>query len=975
MKHVLPLLLFFASFSISAQDVLDNNPPSLRWYQIQSPHFRIIFPEGFEVQGQRMANTLEHIREPETRSLGGALPRKISVILQNQSAISNGFVSVFPRRSEFFGMPTQDYNFGGTNDWLDLLAVHEYRHIAQYQHALRGFNRLFYYLFGANGFGAMANAAAPNWFWEGDAVAIETAVTPSGRGRIPNFSLLFRTNLLEGRKFNYHKQLLQSYKHEIPNHYVLGYHMVSYLRERTGDPNIWGKVSARSWRVPFIPFAFSNALKKESGMYATKLYREMANDLQTRWEKDLANLSLTSFENVHQRNNTAYTDFSFPQAVAPNQVVALKSGIGDIQEFVLLSPAGEKKIFTPGIVNPTGMISASGNLIVWNEFGFDPRWRVRTYSLIKAFDRVTGQKYVVGSKQSRYAGSSVSPDGTRIVTVETDVNYQTKLLILSFPDGAVQRTFENADNSFYSMPRFSDDGSSVVVLKTGKKGRSIVVMNASTGVEREVLFAAHENVGYPVLHQQYVLFNSPVTGIDNIYALNLNDGQRYQVTSSKYGAYNPSISADGMLYYNEQTRDGLQVVRMKFDPENWKPFVARTELSDTHQHLEEQETAHLLDSVPSNVYPVKRYSAAKGLFNPYAWGLVVNQDLSELVAGVSSRNIMSTTDISAAYVYNVSERAGGYRAAISYQGWYPVLDLSASVRNRKVNEGNILQYDTTVTPAQPVVRNLTFDWREKNIEGGFRIPLNTTSSRFIGNFTIGNYIGVTEVSQFRNNIDNFDRRIIPVTDSTAYFFLDYVDRGRLLYNRFTLSSFRILKQSRRDINPKWGQAIFMDVYSTPYGGNFTGNLFSFTGYLYFPGIFKHHSLWGYWAYQNSRVRFDEETYLFPNQVPIQRGISVSRWPEYYSMSVNYTLPVWYPDIAVGPLLNIQRLRANMFLDYGFGSSAQRGTSQSYSSVGVEAKLDINILRFLPQLDIGVRYSIGLEPATSTFEFLLGTINF
>ena len=90
---------------------------------------------------------------------------------------------------------------------------------------------LIYYLFGSTGLTGMAHAAAPQWFWEGDAVATETAFTRSGRGRIPNFNLVFKTNLLEGRTFNYHKQYLRSYKHNIPDYYVLGYNMVSYLQK------------------------------------------------------------------------------------------------------------------------------------------------------------------------------------------------------------------------------------------------------------------------------------------------------------------------------------------------------------------------------------------------------------------------------------------------------------------------------------------------------------------------------------------------------------------------------------------------------------------------------------------------------------------------------------------------------------------------------------------------------------------------
>ena len=94
------------------------------------------------------------------------------------------------------------------------------------------------------------------------------------------------------------------------------------------------------------------------------------------------------------------------------------------------------------------------------------------------------------------------------------------------------------------------------------------------------------------------------------------------------------------------------------------------------------------------------------------------------------------------------------------------------------------------------------------------------------------------------------------------------------------------------------------------------------------------------------------------------------------MSVNYTLPLWYPDIALGPVLNIQRVRANAFLDYAFGQGRLfDGINTSYTSVGGEVKFDINVMRFLPQLNVGLRYSYGLTPSVTKFEFLLGTFNF
>lgn len=297
MKYFVCTLLVIVGLTVHssfAQEagVLNTNSPSLKWYQINTPNFKIVYPKGFDFQAQRMANTLELVHAPEAKSLG-VKPKKIAIILQNQTAVSNGFVALAPRRSEFFAMPAQDNQFTGNNDWLNLLATHEYRHIVQFQNSITGFNRVAYYVFGQQFLAGLAFAAVPSWFWEGDAVATETAFTHSGRGRIPNFELLFRTNLLEGRNFNYHKQYLRSYKQNVPNHYVLGYHMVSYLRKKTGNGHIWGDVTQRAWSLPFVPFTFSSSIKKKSGLYVNALYQEMASDLRKQWTDELAQLTLT----------------------------------------------------------------------------------------------------------------------------------------------------------------------------------------------------------------------------------------------------------------------------------------------------------------------------------------------------------------------------------------------------------------------------------------------------------------------------------------------------------------------------------------------------------------------------------------------------------------------------------------------------------------------------------------------------------
>ena len=955
MRFQLFFVSFFCLLSASAQDVvLESNPPSIKWRQVNSPNFRIIFPNGFDSQAQRVANTLEYLRTEEAKSLGTP-PRKISIILQSQSATSNGFVSMLPRRSEFYAMPSQDYNFIGTNDWLEMLASHEYRHMVQFQHANRGFNRALYYLFGGATFAGMAQAAAPDWFWEGDAVATETAFIRTGRGKIPNFSLLFKTNLLEGRTFNYHKQYLRSYKHNIPNHYVLGYHMVSYLRKRTSDPEIWGKISARAWSVPFIPFIFSTAIKREAGVTVSKLYREMAADLKKDWQAQIDSLQLTPFERVNVRRRKTYTDYQFPQPMANDEVLVLKSGLSDVEQFVTLKAGEEKKVFIPGFVNESGMLSAQGDWVVWNEYGYDPRWPVRTYSLIKGFNLKTSKRVVIGDKRSRFGSAAISPDQNRIAAVRTDENYQTRLMVLSMPYGKKLFEYPNPDNDFYSMPRWSSDNNFIVALKTTKAGKAIVTRNVMSGVESVITDFSEENVGYPVMYGNYILYNSPITGIDNIFAVDITSGKKFKITSSKYGAYNPGITADGnWIYYNDQTRDGFDVVKIPFNPSQWIPFIKTTPSHLGFEHLVEQEGhPNMVSTVPANIYPAKKFSKAKGILNPYTWGAFVGQDLSGATIGISSQDLLSTTTIDIGYVYNIAEQASSYRARLSYQGLYPIIDVSASIANRSVTDDYSVEQD------------IEFDWKEKNIEAGLRIPLTTTSSKFASGITFGTAVGATEVSEMTNNISG--------TGRNGYW--EYLDDGRFFYSKTNFTAARLMKRVRRDIFSKWGQSVEVEYLTTLPESNLEGNQLSATAILFFPGLFKNHSIWGYGAYQFTELVTVDNRYVFQNAIPVPRGLSIGRAENFYSASANYTMPIWYPDIAIGPLINLQRLRTNFFYDYGYGYSPTYDVIRQYGSVGIEGKIDFNILRFLPQIDMGVRYSVGLQPSETRFEILIGTVHF
>ncbi|HZY82179.1 MAG TPA: hypothetical protein VFE50_21790 [Cyclobacteriaceae bacterium] len=1002
----LPIFLVFVTSFAFAQEISiqNTNPTTLKWYEIKTPNFNILYPQGFDTQAQRVANTLEYIREPEAQSMG-VKPRRISILLQNQSSVSNGFVTLAPRRSEFYTMPPQNYNFIGTNDWLSLLASHEYRHIVQYQRSVTGFNKFVYYLFGQNALSVVAFAAAPQWFWEGDAVATETAFTKSGRGRIPNFGLLFRTNLMEGRTFNYDRQYLRSYKNNIPDHYVFGYHMITYLRNRSNDPDIWEKITSRSWRYPFIPFGFTRSVKKETGVSVSKLYQEMADSLRKSWDADIKEQSLTKFKTLNRRgHHDGYMDYEYPQPQEDGSIIALKTGIGQIAKLVRIKEGSEIAQFVIGPYNDAGMLSAVDGRVVWNEYRYDPRWRVKNFSIVRGFDFGSRDRDAI-SKKSRYGSAALSPDGSKVATVESTNEYQQRLLVLDYSSGAVIKTFDNPENFMISMPRWTPDGSAILVNRLTKDGKTISTFDYNTGQVRDVFNAGNENVGHPVMSPdgKFILFNSPFSGIDNIYALDIATGKRYQVTNSKYGAYNPSFTFDkDWIVYNEQTRDGLDIVSTAFEPSLWKDAsVVATPEDHFYDKLVTQEShPDIMKGVPESKFPTNKYNRLKSMINIHSWGPFFESDVTRADIGVQSRNLLGTMNVNAGYLFDINERTGNFHANVSYQGLYPVIDagISTGKRESKTSIDNN--------------RDVKFTWDETTVTGGLRIPLLLTASRFNTTLTVGNVVGVTQVSNFRNQVTRDEGsgatkrtilvssgtdRIISLNDSIRFIYDNQIGNGTLLYNQFTFSFSNFLKTSRRDFNPRWAQLLDVELYNTPYSGDFKGSLAAFRSALYFPGLAKHHSVILRGGYQTGTDGFEVNRYSFRNRIGRPRGFTYPRDTEFTSLSFNYALPIWYPDINLGPVVNIQRLRANAFYDFGQSggrtyyydiknnSVLYQAINRRYDSVGAEFTVDVNVMRLLPQLDLGVRVTYAnpeflktLNPTAPAgrvvVEFVLGTLN-
>ena len=941
MRALLFLFLVFGILRIQAQSLeLETLPASVKWNQIKSPHFQVIFPKGFEPEANRTTNILESIYEPASQSLG-VKPRRFSIILQNQNAISNGFVTIGPRRSEFFTTSPQDNRFLGNADWLEFLAVHEYRHMVQFEKAYHSpINKLMYVGFGEYGVGFAAGIAAPSWFWEGDAVGTETAFTATGRGRTPYFERAFKTNILEKGGFNYYKQHLTSFNDFVPNHYRTGYFMTTYLKRKYGA-DIWDKIVKRSFRFPFLPFVFSNAIKKETGQNLLQTYEGMISEMRDLYSDQINSIEENPGNRINTRKNNVYTNYEYPNSMPDGSVIAIKSGFSDIDQFVRIDKNGnEEVVFTPGLVNDPGLLSIKDDKILWAEYEFDPRWLKKSYSVIKTFDLKT-QKFRRVTSKSKYVAAALSPDGQVIAAVQSSTDGSHAIHLLDYASGELKASFANADSGHYSMPSFSQDGKSILAIKYVNRIKSLVRKGVNTGEEEVILQSEKENFGHPVHFEEYILYNSPVNGIDNIYAVEITSRSIYQVTDSKFGAYNPSIAAGGKtLVYNEFTKDGMDIVALALEVKKWIPIekIEDRNISYAEPMVEQEGHSHVLENQQGVSYEIQRYKKLPHSIRPHSWGVSALPIGGSVVLGVNSKDILSTTTISAGLQYDYDERNWLKFASLSYQGLYPILDFSitSGERSTKINTDSGTERHS---------------WDETSLSAGVRVPLVLTRSKYLRKLTLSAKTIFTSVSEFTLEPQSF---------------IDQPGNGSLRALEYKIRYINRLKRSKLDLDSRFGQSLMISFKNTPIGGDYSSRLFAAESNLYFPGLVRHHSIRLRGSYQSE----NSTNYFFDSPIRFTRGVGYFPFESFSNLSINYKMPLWYPDIHIGPLLNIQRLYINGFYDSGRGKIDNAPTF-TFDSYGAELSMNFNMMRFLLHFDMGIRYAYVPDFNERRVELIIG----
>lgn len=912
-------------------------PGKVKWRQIDTDQFQVIFPKGADSLGQQVTRYLLEAGRVASRSLTHQ-PRKIAVILHTHTVRSNGFVAWAPKRSEWYVTPPPSSD---TQDWLAHLALHEYRHVVQTDRMNQGVTKVLATIFGEQGL-AYSSGMLPFWYLEGDAVWTETALSSSGRGRDPSFLRIHRTKLLSDEPmFSLDQSLFGSYKQLVPNHYQTGYLLTAFGRKVSGR-NTWQQVQDRVAQFPHgilpTPWPFAVGMKRHFGYNQKQFYHHAMDSLQLFWDGWTPANEPQQYEPLTSENSTDYVDYRSPVLSHDGTLYAIRRTYDETD--CIVSIIGKEEI----VVTPVGKlisdrITTAKGLFAWAERRSHPRWENLEYAEVWLYDNQRDRLSKVREK-TRWFSPALSPDGNTLAVIEVSPLNTFYLELVNPFNGKEIQSLEAPGGHFISHPVWRADGKALWVLETAHDQKYIRKYHIQADAWGKPISLTSGDIQWIDTYDEGLVFHATESGLDQLYQYNTQNASVNTLSEDTNGLRDFCISANSKrIIASRYTSRGSELVSMPFEQHANK---LQSNGTIPFQSAWKQESAKF-SSNPyiDTVFTIQKYPRFAHLFNFHSW-LPLYADIGEIsqsadfqaanqtiIPGITllSQNKLSTTTSYLSYGYRSSSH---YLASgISYQGWFPVFQLEARVG------GNTAIYSATS------------EWlpdrdepHQELLVRGF-VPLD---------FSQANYV-VTLKPQVEYNF----------TNASYYNYAhDYYQKG---YDELRGSvNFSYYKRmAMRDLLPNWGVLLQGNYIHSLKDEGLFGDIYYGYGILYLKGLARNDGFRLLAGFQKQ----DPGLYLFGTKLNFPRGYEATRTEKLFLFRGSYHVPLVYPDWSIGSFAYIKRLRLNLFYDFGRNSFQQVHDEQAVTqirnlhSLGSEISVDAHLFRMMLPISMGIR--TGYKP--------------
>lgn len=954
------------------------DPARFRWLEAKGERASVIFPDHTQQIGLSTLYMIDRIRPYIDYGLD-LPPLDLPFVIHPENMSSNGLVMWLPKRVEFLSTPAID---SYSMPWIKQLVAHEYRHAAQYNNLNVGVVKFLSYLLGEQS-STIGLVFMPLWMMEGDATMSETEASSFGRAKQPRFTLEFRAMGDIANKYrNTDKFFCGSYRDFIPDHYQLGYQLVAHGNELSGRI-MANDMASYGPRRPWTIVSENWRMKTLFGFSTRELFQKTFRSLTDFW----ASLppQADSSERLPAPAPSSYTTYESP-VQAGDELVMLKSDLDRPSRLVALDPATgrERTLCYTGVVATRPIYDPVLDRIWWTEYRRSHIFEQKVTSTLCYLDMgskrprtVTSRKenilYPTPDDEGGLAWAEYSADG--IYTLRHELcDGQIKSFSLPFGVEVHSLAWDNLTRNHYC-------------ILTADEGMWIGEISAE-GELSQLTRPAYITLSDLRAEDGRLYFGSIASGRDEVHCYDLTTGREYQISESTYGSFDPAPI------------DGDRVVMTTYDSMGYHPSV-----QPLRKIMREVEYSPLpkdivnpprkgwdiinLDTVKINIpdtllrqtpTKMRRYRKGATLFNFHSWAplsydpfaLSENGSIAmNIGATVMTQNLLSS--MQGFFSYGYSTRTGNMlKGSLRYYGLGPTISLNAQYGGRQ-NIYPIYVYN-------PETHKIEFPEapeRKKFYSVGVDIQLPIMYQR--GYHT--RYLIASAGWEYSNGLVantgklSFDDGGISNVATIGY------ERGIHLTS-FTLGFQDFVRSAHRDFAPPWGVAASASYAINPANGSFS-DLLALYAKFYTPGFAPHNSLTLVLAYQTSIGGFENQDALsaltFSSTRLLPRGFDSTQIDnKHYSVaSLNYQLPLCYPDGGWRGIFYLKRVRMNLGFDIAryersrfFDDGSLRQDWHYLRSMGGDLILDINFLNQPASATTALKLSF-YHPSEGGFYFSAG----
>ena len=779
---------------------LGADPVEVKWKSLETEHFRLVYPEATDSLAREYAKSLEsfvHTTEPSI----GFYPnqfykKKMPVIFHAYSATSNGMVSWAPRRMELF--TNADLYDPESTPWMTQLTVHEGRHVAQMQFPRR--NWLFgslEYLLGDLSTGAATTIYPGQALMEGDAVAAETALTNSGRGRTSDFLEYYHVALSDSLYRDFWQWRYGSQKRYTPDYYRAGYVLVAGMRTAFNDTlftrRYFDNVNAR-----FLPFfVLYRTVEQGSWMRFDRAFKTIQDSFRAEWAAaDSARAPFVEGQDMVQKGRLYDTYISLTPT--DKGFYAIHGALDKATELVRIDSAGEVRSVVP-FSSQTSRLTYDRfyKKLIWSEHRGSAMLELKSYSMLRYMNEDgTIRDFKV---KGRFFNPSANDIGPSFAAVQQFEDGHSSIKVFSSSIGTVLEEFR-APAGLQPVEIAWIDGK-IYASAITEEGFSIYDVDGW----RPLFAPAHSKINRLFGRDGLIWFSSDRSGVPELHSVDPASGEMLQRTSLRFGGKEFAFGPDSSLWYSAPTAEAKIVRRLEPGKLLAKPVTFNAIQIVSAEKLSAQEGA---GSIPYEgpISEGKRYSK---LFQPvrfHSWMPVYVE--YNPVEKLSGEEVINT---------------GTLGATVLFQN-----ELGTSWGSAGVSLVDSLGFRTGVH-AQFVSNGLgpTFELRADYYEEASPLP-------WILNLVAG--------VSFPINLSKGGWRsgIIPSYKAELSYWGQLINPG--IFRKASLTAYTMRPVAPSGIFPKWGIGVETGMRSTsdPYWG--TSRAFYGKGFAYLPGLMSTHGI-------------------------------------------------------------------------------------------------------------------------------------